>query len=225
MSEDHGCCSPTESEWGFKNLEDDERTRKLEAAPAYDEIVRKVRQAFRVRILERSARGYDLAPFDPDPRAIIQFQVDPDLYDEFFNSRTGYRAQYWQSVGRGVDANAFLVVNLLAEICDLDPWPTGWSLKRDFAMRSLLCAGAKVWISEKFVGHTDTLVRIYNSPKLAVPQWRPEEEQPPGRARAARLPPNLCWLDLKGCFLDGESIRRPKDPFDRAGKICTTGWT
>jgi hypothetical protein len=222
MSEDHGR-SPTESEWSFESLEDEDRAGKLAAAPDYDEIVRKVRQAFRAGMIDSSARGYDRF-LNGDPRATIQFRVDPDLYDEFFNSRKGYRAQFWQSLERGVDANAFLVANLLAELCD-NPWPTGWSLKRDFAMRSLLCAGAKVWIAEMFDAPTDTSVRIYGSPKLAVHQWRPDEEQPPGRARAPRLPPDLCWLDLKGCFVRGASICRPKDPFYRACQVHTTGWT
>jgi hypothetical protein len=136
----------------------------------FDEIVRKVRRAFRDGIKMGSARGYDR--FKGDPRAIIQFKVNRSLYDLFFNSRTGYRAQFWRSPDMGVSANAFLVANLLAEVCDLDPWPTrdDWKLTRDLAMRSLLCVGAKVWIAEK-VDDQDVRKFILDSPRLVVPQW------------------------------------------------------
>jgi hypothetical protein len=40
------------------------------------------------------------------------------------------------------------------------------------------------------------------------------------------LPPaDLCWLDLKGCFLEGETIYSRKDPFDRARDIYEMGYT
>jgi len=39
-------------------------------------------------------------------RAIFQFRVPSELYDYFFNSRSGYRAQYWIAPEQGQVANA-----------------------------------------------------------------------------------------------------------------------
>jgi hypothetical protein len=218
VPKDHGA-SPTESEWSFEGLNDEERARKLAGAPLFDEIIREVRQAFRAGIRDGSARGYD--HFDRDPRATIQFRVDPDLYDVFFNSRTGYRAQYWRSLESGAGANALLVANLLAEICDLRPWPIAWSLKPDFAMRSLLCAGAKVWVDESRDIYRANFIE---SPRLRVLKWRSYDPYPHERACAPRPARDRCWLDIKGCFVEGETIRSSKDPFARARQINETGW-
>jgi hypothetical protein len=103
---------PDASEWGFEELES-ERARMLERAPFFDEIVRKVRHAFKTSITNGSAHAYDHR--DRDRRATIQFWVTPDLYDEFFNSRTGYRAQFWRSSEHGVNANALLGLRASAQ--------------------------------------------------------------------------------------------------------------
>ena len=125
-----------------------------------------------------------------------------------------------------VSANAFLVANLLAEVCDLDPWPTreDWKLTRDLAMRSLLCVGAKVWIAEK-VDDQDVREFILDSPRLVVPEWLPQLSYRDERACGPLPPADLCWLELKGCFLEGETIYSRKDPFDRACDIYEMGYT
>jgi hypothetical protein len=219
MSEDRDY-PPSEAEWSFDELAS-ERAQKLEKAPCFDDIVCKIRQSLKVGITEASARSYD--HLDRDTRAVIQFRVDPDLYDLFFNSRTGYRAQYWHSLERGVSGNAFLLANLLSELCDSE-WPArdDWKLTRDLAMRSLVCAGAKVWVDESRDIYRANFIE---SPRLRVRKWQSNDPYPHERACAPRPACDRCWLDLKGCFVDGGAIRSSKDPFARACQINETGWT
>jgi hypothetical protein len=208
---------PSESEWSFKEL-GEERRLKLEKAPSYDQIVRMVRTALKHGILNGSTRGSNR--LERDQRAIIRFPVERDLYDVFFNSRTGYRAQFWRSPKQGVSANAYLVANLLAELCDMPEWPMreNWTLTREIAMPSLVCTGAKVWVNE-----ADYRVNFIQSRRLIVPQWRQDTRNIWERCCAPL--PDDCWLDLKGCFVEGREVRSSKDRSERANQIHETGWT
>src|SRR5689334_5966180 len=105
--------APNDAEWSFANL-DRRRARELENAPSFGQIVLDVRRAFKRSIADGSARAESGS--QGDPRATIQFRVNPVLYDMFFNSRTGYRAQYWRSLRAGNSANALLVGQLLEEL-------------------------------------------------------------------------------------------------------------
>jgi hypothetical protein len=208
---------PSQSEWSFGDLGEG-RSRNLENAPSFNEIVRMLRQAFQACV----ADGHALAsePANSGRRAVIQFRVNPELYDAFFNSRTGYRAQYWRSTEHGVSENAYLVGNLLAVLCDVPQWPhsENWTLSGEVAMLSLVCAGAKVWVNE-----ADYRANFIECPRLLVPQWTRDTREIPERC-CAPLPQD-CWLDLKGCFVEGRSIRLSKDRYVRGQQIHETGWT
>jgi hypothetical protein len=107
-------------------------------------------------------------------------------------------------------------------LCAIAAWPTrdDWTLTRDLAMRSLVCAGAKVWVNES----GDYRANFITSPRLGVPKWLT-----PGtsdiRERACAPLPDETWLDLKGCFVEGEEIRPSKKPYERARQIHESGWT
>jgi hypothetical protein len=100
---------PTEAEWSFRRIAetDRERAERLESAPSFSEIVRSLAGALEKAIHARMARICSECKRDqPDQkRALVQFHVDPVLYDRFFNARTGYRAQFWVEPKDGVDAN------------------------------------------------------------------------------------------------------------------------
>ena len=101
--------SPAVGDWSFEEIRvcDPERATRLEAAGSSDALVAALAEALE-KAVERGDVRYGLDSLDDqfvECRAIIQFKVDPDLYDWFFNARTGYRARYWISADAGAAFN------------------------------------------------------------------------------------------------------------------------
>jgi hypothetical protein len=99
---------------------------------------------------------------------IVQFQVSVDLYDWFFNARTGYRAQFWRGSAIGDAFNTYLVSRLREKILkrssrgisarrvivtpigdSKEEWCEGAiEVDEDFVARSLHVELSKIWICE-----------------------------------------------------------------------------
>ena len=183
---------------------------------------------------ERFRCGTDF--YQDHQRAIFQFPVMPELYDHFFNSRTGYRAQYWIAPEQGQDANAEFVRAVCRaisaalpdrfaarEIKTEDDW-TGrkdWDvgdrkILRSFFMESFAHPAAKIYICERLIlGQIGPLqsVSLDDAPRLVVEGWT--------TARAL-CPDPLTLLDVKGGFVGGE---QPKDPWGRALQLHRHGYS
>jgi hypothetical protein len=134
-------------------------------------------------------------------RAIVQLRVPSELYDWFFNARTGYRAQYWTSAENGLKFNERVLSklrNVLAKRlpeqlsvrqigvscqgyirCERDVGET--VLKRAELLRSLKPSISKIWIGEHLIRtQNGPLKNIWfptlcaaeqSSAKLSIPRW------------------------------------------------------
>jgi hypothetical protein len=77
-----------------------------------------IRSALRVSLMKGGVRfGFDESGRNAiDLRAVVQFPIGAELFDWFFNARTGYRAQFRYGWQKGLSENAHLVTMLRTEI-------------------------------------------------------------------------------------------------------------
>jgi hypothetical protein len=108
------------AEWSFEAITKSDAARglRLETAAQFDDILEQLSSALQSALsLGKLRCGVDF--FRGCPRAILQFLVTPELYDVFFNARTGYRAQFWIATGRGLTANCQCMDKLTAALTNL----------------------------------------------------------------------------------------------------------
>jgi hypothetical protein len=111
-----------EDEWSFKNIGafDSDRAARLEACPSPEALIPSLADVLAKAIDSRKVR-FAVDSKDNafvERRAIVQFQVSPELYDWFFNARTGYRAQFWINPETGAAFNS-RIVDALGEVLRL----------------------------------------------------------------------------------------------------------
>jgi hypothetical protein len=73
--------------------------------------------------------------------------VGTDLFDQFFNSISGYRAEYFRSPWAGLQANA-MFMRLASESLIRSSASEATELTREFIRESLATPSAKVWLTE-----------------------------------------------------------------------------
>jgi hypothetical protein len=231
---------PGPNDWSFDNIHarDPERAKLLEAGMRPDALTN-ILSTTLVNCIKDGRARYGVNWRNNCPRIIIQIPVEPEIYDQFYNSRNGYRAHYWAAPDIG---NVFdnTLVRLLCqaidahmpttvegrrvetkthkdrEDCDVGHCP----IRREFALRSLAPEAAKVWICEYLM--TDNYGRLkeqhyYMGPRLVVERWTTDD--------GLRAPCGE-WLEFKGGFVGENGVAMPsKDPNKRAKQICDAGWT
>jgi hypothetical protein len=194
---------PTDSDWSFDaiRLTQPARADLLELAPSPDDLIAALSD-----VLGQTVLGNDLRlAIDSrgnrwkDRRAIVQIRVTSELYDNFFNARTGYRGWFWVKADHGLALNARAVENLSAVLLTRLParvparrveitFANGQRQENDAGTQdvplcliesSLAPAISKLWICEHLY-HTDGQqpTPIYLSalrggdPRLVVPRWQ-----------------------------------------------------
>ena len=234
---------PSEADWSFDDIRrhDAARADRLEHFSNFDEILRRVIAVFKsARSKEELRIGID-TPMDgrKAERAILQIPVCAGLFDAFFNSRGGLRAEYWRAPRIGRRSEARLISALLPLLnppatvtvrrikMGFDDWggrveqDTGETeVSGEFLAASLGSSLAKVYICERLIdGRKGPLVDLrhdlYSSAlRLSIPRW------PTARAP---IPRSLGWIDWKGAFLDGDEQFQLKPPEARASDLHRTG--
>jgi hypothetical protein len=157
-------------------------------------------------------------------RTVIQFRVDPNLFDWFFNARTGYRAHFRAHPDRGLAFNGDVIRALrdrlwprLPSSVDIRRVDTAMndleaiSLPSADLVRSLDPELAKVWFGATPIGGG------YRPTGLSGPKIRV------GSASWAAPYMDDAWLDLKGAFDGNSQLYQPKSPRERANKLHETG--
>jgi hypothetical protein len=150
------------------------------------------------------------------------FRCPEDVFDEFFNGRTGYRAQYYLAPDLGEAYNRE-VLDRLEPIVRCVCVQAITRLVPEIADReSLRAPGAKVWFRERRDHHLgDRLIR----PARWVAYWeaRPNEV-PMGLIPAPREFP---WLQVKGGWVHASNGYPPAGTMkpDRAISLHNSGWT
>jgi hypothetical protein len=133
--------------WAFSSNFDMVRRRKLEAYDAFEkvfELVCREAQVVRADVCE----GKELGPQDCW-RPMVVLDVGKDVFDAFFNSPGGYRAQYLSDPDRGQAANNRLLRALEPKLTNAVVERCGEQhLGRGRISSAFLANSAKVWPDE-----------------------------------------------------------------------------
>jgi hypothetical protein len=140
--------------------------------------------------------------------------LSEQTFDQLFNGRSGYRAQYYLSPEEGVLFNHSLLVGLTSSILETyqrTPLAAPW----DLLCQSLLSPHSKIWVLGEQKAFDEAADETLNPPR-----WVANKAT---RGRKAPLPAHLT-LDLNGAFLHPKSrelfvddlkLDRPHDLFMR----------
>jgi hypothetical protein len=164
----------------------------LERAPPFSDIVE--------RIVAAADSAFKAGPsayyWQPEQhshckqfeRAVFQFPVGADLFDWFWNARTGFRAQFWLNPNTGTRANARMA-ECVASVLPAGErlGPDGWPLFDPII--------SKCWFAEDIRKLEQHVLIDYfrTASSLTVTRW--------GEVRALR--PNdgeTGWLEIMGQF-------------------------
>ncbi len=174
------------------------RLRGLAEPPGFKAIVESVRSS--MKVLCCHPEPCDLATgFE---RIIYCLEIDPDVFDLFFNSRNGYRAAFFRSPYEGLRANsealAMLASALAASEATQDQRPF------EFIEESLTSPTAKLWLAEPEVGFCELCSGEWSNPKNYDPEIRNErwECSSHDNATKGRKAPYFTKLRVFGAFLN-----------------------
>ena len=221
--------------WSFDQIAAVEPARAtlLESAPSPEQIA-----ALTVRRFEAALAGGGLRvgraesrERPPDFRLVMQFHIGETLCDWFFNSRTGYRAQFRQGSERGHKYNrdltgairvvlaANLPVRITARHIVGDFEDVGTSqISCEHALQSLDADLSKFWCCGRLLrgdGRVREMIPSGSGPKLRIDE-------------ATRWPAIVtsdpdAWLELVGAFLGPDGPYQVKAPALRGKSLQATG--
>ncbi len=133
--------------WGFKNIYG-ERLDRLNNAPPFKEIVEKINEEMKVvccHWIEAQDDPIDYIFEPPFHRIVFCVEVSEDLFDIFFNSKNGYRAQYFISPEQGLIENCKLIKTVTPKLMEEMQNISDCKGIDDWARKSLEEESAKAW--------------------------------------------------------------------------------
>ena len=207
--------------WQFSQSVTVTRRALLESAPSFAQIAYEIAQS--MRVLCAHADPCDEAA--GNRRFVGCVEVDPDLFDVFFNARTGYRGAYFTSQEAGLQANGGLLGLLVPALMNCQP---ASGLPADQAEASLRNRSAKVWLAEFGKGFCNRCKGEWSAPQDDQPdilngRWELSAEP---KARYGRKAPRYTKLRILGAFVNRrceEYVATQKR--DRAAQIHHCGWS
>ncbi|TIQ44614.1 hypothetical protein [Mesorhizobium sp.] len=129
-------------------------------------------------------------------RFTAKFPVAEATFDQLFNGRSGYRAQYYLSPEEGLLFNRKIIESLedtIHRASSVKPISVGF----DLIVHSLRMAHAKIWIADERAAFDDAVLG-----GLQPQRWWSAT----GARRGCRAPlPVSPKIDLKGSFIDPET--------------------
>lgn len=208
-----------------------DRAVSLESAPPFDVLGGSVIDALLIAVKTCDVRlAIEEAEREAaDVRAVVQFQIGEALFDQFFNSRMGYRASF--RAGIGIEANASMIrkvtdclergLNPTITVARLDSsfeFKRTEVIARSVFLNSLDPAQSKLWMCGKRVqmsGSVERLAMGLSGPRILLGSSVSWPAPFPHDSDA--------WLDVKGAFLGRHGLYQPKDPHVRAQALATIG--
>jgi hypothetical protein len=198
-----------------------QRKRLLDEMP-YEEIVAHLeKEAIVVEHKRERARNSPLFF-----RAQVTLKVGASTVDRFHSSIGGYRAQFYDSVERGLRGNAYALARLVPLVLDRLDGLLKRTCPAEWFEQSLSDPAAKVWIHQgSWWRHAKTGDR-----HLRVSRWLEQQSSPdPDRRAKARwgalTPDEETRIDLKGAFLSLSGTPLGSLKPDRALNINQLGFT
>lgn len=221
--------------WTFSSIAavESKRAECLQAAPPWEAIRQLVVQRFSRELQTNNVRfGLEQSGENPDwLRAVVQFHVGEMLLDWFFNSLTGYRAQFHRDWCNGLRENEQLVADLRSHLSKQSIASIiGRLLSASFEDRGTTQVAvdrlvlsldphlSKTWFCKYILDGGGGLREVplgVTTPRLEFPNgdyWLAISQDDPD-----------AFLELKGAFLTPTGLYQPKSPEVRAKAIGSTG--
>lgn len=150
-------------------------------------------------------------------RLVAQIPLDEELFDQLFNGRAGYRAQYYLSPEEGILFNRDLVVGLHNAMTATYSHASH-GIRFSLIERSLFGPHSKIWVYGEAEAFDSSVAELVNPPRWV--------ENNASRGRKAPLPPHN-KLDLKGTFIEpnGAGLFIDELKLDRAWDLHRKGYT
>lgn len=226
---------PDKLSWRFDQILSAEphRAAALEMAGPPTALVNAIRTALENALASGDVRWgrEQVSSGAVDYRAVVQFPVSAELFDWFFNARTGYRAHFRAHHECGLSFNAQIIETLRLSLDARVPQAVVGrqlthlfqdcgevQIAKTFLMSSLTPNLSKVWFCTKLIqrgggiqdlpsGVVGPRILLDDDDSWAAP-YRDDRE---------------AWLDVKGAFLGERGPYQPKDPEARAKTLQAKG--
>jgi len=154
-------------------------------------------------------------------RVLASIPLAGALFDQLFNSRAGYRAQFYLSVGEGHAFNRAIVECLTPAIRAAHARQTGFPADWQLVLKSLGGGSSKVWISKD---QADLDFMKAAPIALRAPRWV-DFWRDPATSWGLRLPlPSPSQVHLKGAFIRPEDGKHFPTKRDRGEHLHEEGW-
>jgi hypothetical protein len=205
--------------WTFANSLGAHRLSLLANAPSYEKLVREIASQMRILCCHRESCR-DSSAFS---RAVSCVEIDPDLFDLFYNSSFGYRAHFYDSPNQGDWANDQLFDATLESLVKAaGPEFEGKSID---AAESFRMPSRKAWLAEAERGRCIHCNGEWSEPSSGEPEIYNGRWELVSDIRG-RKAPRFRKLRLFGGFLDASFSEYIADRKRlRAFDIHQTGWT
>lgn len=206
--------------WALSNSINPVRRNRLLNVPTPTELGQQLRSVAesaaknnRVKLVckeAKDARGYF--------RIEAQIPLTEQIFDQLFNGRSGYRAQYYLSPEEGVLYNHYLLrnlVNALQVSYNHSPLPDATF---EQVTASIFAPHAKIWVFDERPAFDEATADMLN----------PQRWVDGGRARGRKIPlPDHFTIDVKGAFLEPTTNQLFVDDLklDRACDLYNHGYT
>lgn len=208
----------TVEEWRLSELLGDRPERLLDVPTPGDLLALISRESETASRERRIAVGWEPSCDRPGYfRLAAQVPLTERTFDQLFNGRSGYRAQYYLSPEEGILFNRELIAALepaLRASHSNRPLPVEF----EFAEASLRAPHSKVWVYNEKVAFDEAAHETLNPPR-----WVSS-----GKTRGRRAPlPDHYTVDVKGTFINPPAtdffVDEPK--LDRACDLFNCGYT
>lgn len=196
------------------------RLRLLRDAPAPSEVIERLAQAAAVeaKACKLEVKWITSTEMPCFARIEASFRVTAEVFDWFFNGRTGYRAAYWVSAQHGLLFNAAAITAMEPAIGSAAQEQRSLPVSLEQARASLLGQDSKIWAPDPHVCEDG-----WGKKGLLLPdRWR-HREYGYGTCLPMPEPP---YIEVKGTFLDAdERIWLSCLKQDRHQRLHATGFT
>jgi hypothetical protein len=212
-------------QWEFSNTIPEDRREKLIEAPSFEEIVRHIEEeskiicAIKDPIMQHAVPGY---------RVAYCLEIDPSIFDIFFNSKYGYRSWYYRSAEEGLEKNLFLIRNLTQKLSGAKV--TG-DISKENVIKSLELPSAKAWFAETGNILCDDCPGKYyaqdDSAEILNGRWEKWETSTYPKSRNGRKAPFLNRIRIYGGFIRTDTDKEfvPPNKLNRGTDIFNYGAT
>ncbi len=199
--------------WTYSELVPRRRQDALEAVESFARVIAHLKTASIDFV--GGAEPRENPPCMGCSRAFFRLYVDERVYDAFFNSPVGYRAQFCIGAENGKEKNRHFL-NAVEPMCLAEAYKQELPhFPASLVLSSLRGAGAKIWINEDDLRDLEG-IHIEYPPWVAkvraAPSGSPTEQAARSLASNGVLAPIGTMLEIKGAWIapDGTECHDPR---------------